>query len=121
MEGVARQTRDIIEDGRLTTWFLDCATARQLKMTSTGHASRGMSSPPSPSPTNIYLAPGKQSPAELMADIREGVYVTALIGLGVNGITGDCTRGAAGFLSLAGKLALHIARASVRAHGCMEC
>src|SRR3546814_3918600 len=105
MEGVARQTRDIIEDGRLTTWFLDCATARQLKMTSTGHASRGMSSPPSPSPTNIYLAPGKQSPAELMADIREGVYVTELIGMGVNGITGDYSRGAAGFLIRDGKLA----------------
>src|SRR3546814_13375664 len=71
MEGVARQTRDIIEDGRLTTWFLDCATARQLKMTSPGHASRGMSSPPSPSPTNIYLAPGKQSPADLMAALRD--------------------------------------------------
>ena len=105
MEGVARQTRDIIADGRLTTWFLDCATARQLKMTSTGHASRGMSSPPSPSPTNIYLAPGRQSPGELMADIKEGVYVTELIGMGVNGVTGDYSRGAAGFLIRDGKLA----------------
>src|SRR3546814_9487682 len=53
----------------------------------------------------IYLAPGKQSPAELMADIREGVYVTELIGMGVNGITGDYSRGAAGFLIRDGKLA----------------
>jgi PmbA protein len=85
MEGVARQSRDIVADGRLTTWFLDCATARQLKMTSTGHAARGMSSPPAPAPTNLYLAPGRLSPGELMADIREGVYVTELIGMGVNG------------------------------------
>jgi len=105
MEGVARQTRAIIEDGRLTAWFLDCATARQLGMASTGHASRGMSSPPSPAPSNIYLAPGSLSPADLMADIREGLYVTELIGMGVNGVTGDYSRGAAGFLIRNGALA----------------
>src|SRR5690606_357665 len=65
MEGVARQKRALVEDGRRTTWRLDCATARQLGMTSTGHASRGTSSPPSPAPTNIYLAPGSLSPRDL--------------------------------------------------------
>ncbi|WP_341702186.1 TldD/PmbA family protein [Ferrovibrio sp.] len=105
MEGVARQTRALVEDGRLTTWLLDCGTARQLGMATTGHASRGMSSPPSPAPTNIYLAPGRQSPAELMADIREGLYVTELIGMGVNGVTGDYSRGAAGFVIRNGELA----------------
>ena len=105
MEGVARQTRALIEDGRLTTWLLDCATARQLGMASTGHASRGTSSPPSPAPTNIYLNPGKQTPAELMADIKLGLYVTELIGMGVNGVTGDYSRGAAGFVIRDGQLA----------------
>ncbi|WP_300304463.1 TldD/PmbA family protein [Ferrovibrio sp.] len=105
MEGVARQARALIEDGRLTTWLLDCATARQLGMASTGHASRGTTSPPSPAPTNIYLNPGKLTPAELMADIRHGLYVTELIGMGVNGVTGDYSRGAAGFVIRDGQLA----------------
>lgn len=105
MEGVARQTRNLVEDGRLSTWLLDCATARQLGMSSTGHASRGTTSPPSPSPTNIYLAPGRQSPQELMGDIKHGLYVTELIGMGVNGVTGDYSRGAAGFLIVDGQIA----------------
>jgi PmbA protein len=105
LEGVAAPTRALIEDGRLTTWLLDCATARQLGMQSTGHASRGTSSPPSPSPTNVYLKPGSQTPAELMADIKEGFYVTEVMGMGVNGVTGDYSRGAAGFAIRNGQLA----------------
>lgn len=115
MEGVARQTRHLVEDGRLTSWLLDCATARQLGMASTGHASRGTTSPPSPAPTNIYLAPGLSSPAELMADIREGLYVTELIGMGVNGVTGDYSRGASGFLIRNGQLAEPVSRSPLRA------
>src|SRR5690606_1239091 len=105
MEGVARRKRALVEDGRLTTWLLDCATARQLGLTSTGHASRGTASPPSPAPTNVYLAPGNLTPAELMHDIKRGLYVTELIGMGVNGVTGDYSRGAAGFLIVDGELA----------------
>jgi PmbA protein len=105
LEGVAAVRRALIDDGRLTTWLLDCATARQLNMQSTGHASRGTSSPPSPSATNIYLQPGKLTPAELMADIREGLYVTDLMGMGVNGVTGDYSRGASGFLIRDGQIA----------------
>lgn len=105
MEGVARRKRALVEDGRLTTWLLDCATARQLGLTSTGHASRGAASPPSPAPTNVYLAPGNLTPAELMHDIKRGLYVTELIGMGVNGVTGDYSRGAAGFLIVDGELA----------------
>ncbi|WP_298724105.1 TldD/PmbA family protein [uncultured Ferrovibrio sp.] len=105
MEGVRRQTRDLVEDGRLTTWLLDCATARQLGRASTGHAARGTASPPSPAPTNVYLAPGQKTPRELMADIKHGLYVTELIGMGVNGVTGDYSRGAAGFLIVDGEIA----------------
>jgi len=104
LEGVGTTKRNLIDDGRLTTWLLDCATARQLGMQSTGHASRGTSSPPSPSAYNLHMTPGKHTPAELMADIKEGVYVTQLIGMGVNGVTGDYSRGASGFLIRDGQI-----------------
>ena len=96
-EGVANRRRAIVEDGVLTSWILDLRSARQLSMPSTGHASRGTSSPPSPSVSNFYLEPGSRSVKELIADIQEGFYVTELIGMGVNGVTGDYSRGAAGF------------------------
>lgn len=96
-EGVATRPMNVIEDGRLTTWFLDCRSARQLGLTTTGHASRGTSSPPSPSPSNLYMAPGTVSPDDLMAAVGTGLYVTELIGMGVNGVTGDYSRGCSGF------------------------
>jgi PmbA protein len=87
----------MVEDGVLKTWILDLRSARQLKMETTGHASRGTSSPPSPATTNLYLEPGAVDAKALMADIKSGFYVTELIGFGVNGITGDYSRGASGF------------------------
>src|SRR5215218_8681178 len=96
-EGVAAKPLAVIDDGVLTSWFLDSATARELNLPTTGHAHRGVSSAPSPGPTNLHLEPGQQSPEELMADITEGFYVTDLIGMGVNGVTGDYSRGASGF------------------------
>jgi PmbA protein len=103
-EGVANRAINLIEDGVLKTWLLDSAAARQLGLTSTGHAARGTGGPPSPSVTNLYLVPGKQSPEELIADIAQGFYVTELIGMGVNGVTGDYSRGAAGFWIENGKI-----------------
>ncbi|MQX37849.1 TldD/PmbA family protein [Roseospira navarrensis] len=96
-EGLATRPMALVEDGRLTTWLLDLRSARQLGLESTGHAARGTGSPPHPSASNVYLKPGTASPADLMADIREGFYVTELVGQGVNTITGDYSRGAAGF------------------------
>ena len=93
----------------LTTWLLDSRSARQLGMVSTGHASRGTGGPPSPSPTNLYLDAGALTPAELMADIKLGLYVNELIGMGVNGVTGDYSRGAAGFMIRDGALAEPVA------------
>jgi PmbA protein len=104
-EGMAGQPRAIVEDGVLTTWLLDWRSARQLGMASTGHASRGTGGPPGPAPSNLWLEPGTLSPTELMADIAEGLYVTDLIGMGVNGVTGDYSRGAAGFMIRNGRLA----------------
>ena len=104
-EGVANRPMNLVEDGVLKTWILDSASARQLKLTSTGHAARGTGGPPSPSTSNLYLVPGALSPAALMADIAQGFYVTELIGMGVNGVTGDYSRGAAGFWIENGQIA----------------
>lgn len=104
-EGQRGQRRALVENGVLTTWLLDGRSAKQLGLATTGHASRGTGGPPGPAPTNLWLEPGKVSVDALMADIREGLYVTELIGMGVNGITGDYSRGAAGFMIRDGKLA----------------
>lgn len=96
-EGVANRRMALVEDGVLQSWLLDTSSARQLGLKSTGHASRGTSGPPGPSGTNLYMEPGRLSPDELIADIKSGFYVTELIGFGVNGVTGDYSRGAAGF------------------------
>ncbi|HMA49266.1 MAG TPA: metallopeptidase TldD-related protein [Magnetospirillaceae bacterium] len=107
-EGVANRRRAFIEDGVLTGWVLDLRSARQLGLESTGHASRGTASPPSPSVSNFYLEPGPVSPEELIADIKQGLYVIELIGMGVNGVTGDYSRGAAGFWIENGKIAFPV-------------
>jgi PmbA protein len=96
-EGVATTRRNVVEDGRLTTWILSLSSARQLGLETTGHAVRGTSGPPSPATTNLYMEPGSLTPEALMADIKSGFYVTEMMGMGVNGITGDYSRGAAGF------------------------
>jgi PmbA protein len=96
-EGVAGQKLALVEDGVLRSWLLDCTTARELGLATTGHAQRGVSSTPSPAATNLYLEAGTLTPAQLIADIKDGFYVTDLIGSGVNGVTGDYSRGASGF------------------------
>ena len=96
-EGVACAPLAVVENGVLASWLLDCATARELDMATTGHAQRSVSSIPSPGSTNMHLAPGAETPAELIANIAEGFYVTSLIGVGVNQVTGDYSRGASGF------------------------
>jgi len=112
-EGTPTQARALIDDGVLTTWLLDSRSARQLGMISTGHASRGTSGPPSPSTSNLYLAAGTVTPQELMADIKQGLYITEMIGMGVNGVTGDYSRGAAGFMIRDGALAEPVAEVTV--------
>jgi PmbA protein len=96
-EGVATRRLAVVEDGVLASWILDSATARELGFASTGHAQRGVSSTPAPGPSNLHLAAGSDTPEGLMADIAEGFYVTDLIGVGVNQVTGDYSRGASGF------------------------
>lgn len=112
-EGIATQRRNVIDRGRLTTWIMDLGSARQLGLETTGHASRGMSSPPSPSASNLYLEAGELSPQELMADIKSGIYVTELIGFGVDNITGDYSRGASGMWIEDGRLTYPVSELTI--------
>lgn len=97
-DGLPTKRYTVIDDGVLTTWLLDLASARQLGLKPTGHGPGGGTS-------NFYLEKGKLSPDELIADIKSGLYITDLIGFGVNGVTGDYSRGASGFWIENGKKA----------------
>ena len=112
-EGVRGAKRKLIDAGRLTTWLMDTASARQLGLATTGHASRGTSGPPGPAASNIHMEPGRLSPAELIAETGTGFYVTELIGSGVNGITGDYSRGAAGFWIENGEIAYPVSEITI--------
>ena len=112
-EGVANARRALIDRGVLTTWLLDCASAKQLGLATTGHAARGTGGPPMPSATNLYMEAGTLSPKALMADIKQGFYVTELMGMGVNGVTGDYSRGAAGFWIENGSLAFPVSEVTI--------
>jgi PmbA protein len=115
-EGVAVRRMALIEDGVLKTWLLDSATARELGLATTGHAQRGASSTPSPGASNLHLEPGPQSVDELVGDIAEGFFVTDLIGMGVNGVTGDYSRGAAGFWIENGEITYPVSEVTVAGH-----
>ncbi|MEI9926832.1 MAG: metallopeptidase TldD-related protein [Sphingomonas sp.] len=103
-EGLPLLPRKIVDDGMLETWLLDSASARQLGMEPTGHAARGVAGAPGVSPSNLYMQPGLVPPETLVGEIDRGVLVTELIGQGVNGLTGDYSRGAAGFLIERGEI-----------------
>lgn len=103
-EGIASQKLNWIEDGQLTQWILDSATAAELELKTNGRAARSGASP-RPGSTNLTLEAGSQSPQELIGNIKDGIYLTDLIGQGVNGVTGDYSRGASGFRIRNGELA----------------
>jgi PmbA protein len=115
-EGVRVKKLAIIDQGVLTSWLLDCATARELKLVTTGHAHRGVSSAPSPGSYNLHLEAGQLRPSELMSDIARGFYVTDLIGSGVNGVTGDYSRGASGFWIENGKITYPVSEVTIAGH-----
>jgi len=116
MEGVANKKMALVENGTLKTWLLDIRSANKLKLETTGHASRGLSSPPSPSATNVYMQNGALSPAELMSDIKSGLYLTETFGMGINIITGDYSQGAAGFWIENGEIAYPVSEITIAGH-----
>jgi PmbA protein len=116
VEGIAGRSRHLVEDGVLKTWILDCATARELGLQTTGHAQRGVSSTPSPGASNLHMTPGSKSPDELIADIADGFYVTDMIGMGVNLVTGDYSRGASGFWIENGERTYAVSEVTIAGH-----
>ena len=112
-EGLPVSPTIIVADGMLETWLLDSASARQLGLEPTGHAARGTNGAPGVSTGNLYMAAGEMPVETLIADIAEGVYVTELIGHGVNGVTGDYSRGAAGFRISGGAIAGPVAEFTI--------
>jgi PmbA protein len=115
-EGVAGERRALVRDGVLASWILDCASARELGLETTGHARRGVSSTPSPGASNLHLEPGAVSADALIADIADGFYVTDLIGMGANMVTGDYSRGASGFWIENGERTYPVSEMTIAGH-----
>jgi PmbA protein len=112
-EGIPTRRLAVVDGGMLRSWLLDLRSARQLGMIATGHAARGISTPPSPSITNLYMEPGEATPRELISDVKSGFFVTELIGFGINGVTGDYSRGAGGFWIEDGQLAYPVSEVTI--------
>ncbi|MGA6826031.1 TldD/PmbA family protein [Nitrospira sp. NS4] len=104
-EGLATRKNTIVERGVLKSYLLDTYSGKKLGLASTGNASRSVGESPSVGPTNFYLVPGSKSAQEIIASVKDGLYVTELIGFGINMVTGDYSRGACGFWIENGELA----------------
>ncbi len=104
-EGLATRKTAVVERGVLRSYLLDTYSGRKLGLASTGSASRSVGESPSVGPTNFYLVPGTTKPEDMIGSVKEGLYVTELIGFGINMVTGDYSRGACGFWIENGELA----------------
>ena len=111
-EGLPTATKRLIDDGVLVEWLMDSASARQLGLAPTGHATRSGGAP-GVGATNVHLEGGTASVRDLLSDVKYGLYVTELIGQGVNGVTGDYSRGASGFLIENGSVSHAVAEITI--------
>jgi PmbA protein len=112
-EGIPASTTPVIEKGILRSYLLNTYTARKLNLRTTGNASRGIAGPPMVGPKNLYLEPGPHTPEEIRKSVRNGFYVTELIGFGVNVVTGDYSRGAAGLWIENGEFAFPVEEVTI--------
>ena len=112
-EGLPVKPMELVSEGVLNGWLAESASARQLGIAPTGHAVRGVSGSPGAGPSNLYIAAGSRSRDQMIAGIGEGILVTELIGQGVNGVTGDYSRGAAGFLISNGEVGPAVAEITI--------
>jgi PmbA protein len=112
-EGVRVSRQELVSNGMLQSWIAESASARQLGIQPTGHAARGVGGAPSASPSNLYLVGGERSQRELFAAFPEAVIIIELIGQGVNGVTGDYSRGAVGFMVRDGEIAEPVAEITI--------
>jgi PmbA protein len=115
-EGVRVSRRELVSGGILQSWIAESASARQLAIEPTGHAARGVGGAPGAAPSNLYLAAGQRSREELLAAYPEAVLIIELIGQGVNGVTGDYSRGAVGFMVRGGEIAEPVAEITIAAN-----
>jgi PmbA protein len=104
-EGLPTRRTVLVENGILKSYVMNCYTARKLGLKSTGNASRGLAGAPGIGAGNFYLEPGTLSPTEIIADVKQGLYVTETMGFGVNLVTGDYSQGASGVWIENGELA----------------
>jgi PmbA protein len=112
-EGIPSCITPVIEKGMLQNYLLNCYTARKLDLRTTGNASRGIAGPPGVGPKNFYMAAGPYSPKEILGSVERGFYVTELIGFGVNTVTGDYSRGAAGMWIEKGEFAYPVEEVTI--------
>ncbi len=112
-EGLLSRKNVVVDQGKLKSYLLDSYSARKLDMQSTASASRGSSGGVSAATSNFLLAPGSMSPEALLADTPKGLYVTEMMGFGFNAVTGDFSRGAAGFFIDGGELAYPVAEVTI--------
>ena len=112
-EGLGTSKHLLIKDGILQNWLLDLSSAKQLNVSPTANAKRGISGPPSPGITNLFLLPGEDTPESLISGVSNGFYVTDMIGSSVSMVTGDYSRGASGFWIKNGKLSIPITEATI--------
>ena len=112
-EGLSCSRRELIAEGVLTGWVLDLRSSRQLGLAPTGNGSRGLSSPPGPSISNLHLEAGRLSLEQMISSIQQGLYITELIGNSVNMVTGDYSRGASGFWIENGQLAFPVSEITI--------
>jgi PmbA protein len=112
-EGLPTRRKALVEKGELASYLLDCYSARKLGLAPTGNASRGVGDSPGVSPHNLYLEPGQYTPEQIIGSVRHGLYVTELIGFGVNSVTGDYSRGASGMWIENGELSFPVEEITV--------
>lgn len=112
-EGLPTRKTLVMESGVLTSYLLDTYSGRKLGLSSTGNATRGIGDNPTVGPTNLYFQPGSDTPQEIIGTVKQGLYVTELIGFGVNLVTGDYSRGAAGFWIENGELAYPVEEVTI--------
>jgi len=112
-EGMASRPMNLVEKGKLTSWLLDIRTASLLHMETTGHASRGFASPPSPAPSNLYMETGALTPEQLIKEVGTGFYVNEAFGMGVNTTTGEYSQGASGFWIENGEIAYPVSEVTI--------
>ncbi len=112
-EGTPSRRTTVIQDGVLESYLLNCYTARKLGLKTTGNASRGLAGNPGVGAGNFMIEPGSATGDEIIGSVKSGLYVTELMGFGVNPVTGDYSRGAAGFWIENGKLAYPVSEVTI--------